>query len=457
MRSHSIFSVVNLIGALITSAVAVEAATFNFRVTKKQTAWECTDQSKPDPAREGLSINVLIDGAPDPATVVLNATYTGGGEGKTAAVPHSTKNLWQFADKDASLDAESALVVEGTLAAAAVKCTATVAFAAPPDAKGGQLPAPTLFTRRDAEADAWLQSEAGIAAAALLVDRIHSEHDIAREKIVLLRHLPSGATAFPFPSSVSEHQVMQIAIVVNLRELSSVEAAFTACERPQRERIRGDFGTFAAGPQAAPELRPDFALKPIGSLFQCGPESLSYSLTVSAEGRMEKPAPAVARLEVRPVYHLGATALFGFDLTKRPTFGVRSAVVTQTDDRIGGSLYLGATWYPWGVDYGRMRWWNHVVNPFAAVSLENMKENFVVGNAFTVTGGISLAVGAAFHRLDELDGMAAGDPFTGEGTVPTVKRWSKRGRGLFIGAAVDTNVFSALKKMGAPAAGAAGK
>ena len=431
-----------------------EASVIAFRATRAADAWTCKDASQPDATREGLTINVLIDGATSSDKVSLKAKYQIEKAAKESDVPHSAKTLWSFVDKAANPDADSAVTVEGTIDGVAVKCEATIRFAAAATSQAANttLPAASRFTKLDAKAYDWLQKD-GAQAARLLIDNIEREQGITEDRLVLLKHLPSGAVAPPFPYSVSEHQVLQIAIVVDMHDLASAEVQFSSCEKPLLERLKGDFGAFAARAEGTEE-EPDFRLMPLGSLFQCGPERLAYSVTVTTEGAKEKSNPAPAIVQVRPVYHLGATAVMGFDWTQKSTYAVKSEVITKTQDRFGNSLFVGGTWYPFGVDYGRMRWWNYIVNPIAAVSLDNPKENFFVGNAFTVTGGISVAVGMAFHHLDALDGVKEGDKFTGDGNVPTIKQWSKAGRGFFLGVAVDNNIFKALKSIGTPAAGA---
>lgn len=447
--------------SLLVLALPLEAdgVTVNFRATRTNGAWTCAASAKPDDA-SGLTIQMLIDAAPaDRSQVVLQATYDNAGAAATAPVPYSeTHKLWALALPKVKPADGSALTVSGTIAGAAVTCTAKIpaAAAAQPKEKKPEegRTARARYTELDFEASAWLASSPGRAAVAAVVERIQAEHrSLDDEDVVLLKHLPSGAPAFPFPPSVSEHQTIQIVAVINKRDLGSVDVNLTTCTRPQRERLKGDFGALAAKPQTAVEPAPDFALMPIGSLIQCGPDTMAYTVTVTPDGSTAAPDPASARLDVRPVYHLAATAFFGFDRVEKATFAARSGVVTQQTDEIGANLLVGATWYPFGVDYGRMRWYNYFLNPFVAVDLDSPKESFVVGTTITVTGGISLAVGCAFHRLDELDGFAPGDPFTGDGTVPTRKAWSKQGRGLYVGVALDQHIFTALKKIAGAAAG----
>ena len=426
------------------------AATARFSVRANGAAWTCTDASTPDVAA-GLTVQVLINGAPDQAQVALKVTYqkTSGAAATEAALPHAKAQTWQFVDAGAKPPVGSAVTISGTIAGAPLSCAGKIL--APPAEPSGDLkkedPAPTKarYAELDPKASDWLHSTTGQLALRELERRLVNEFpSLSGDRVAFLKHLPSGAPAFPFPTSVSERQAVQIVSVLNRRNFTSVELTLTNCARAQRERIKGDFGVLAANPQAA-DTDPDFGLLPIGTLIQCGPESLAYTITSGPAADEKGEARShTARLDVRPVYHLAATAFLGFDRTQRSTFPVQNGTVGEVTDRIGTDFLIGATWYPFGTDYGDMRWRNRLINPFVAVKPGSPKDDFVVGNAFTVTGGVSLAIGAAFHRLERPDGIDVGAPFTGDGEVKTIKHWSDAG--LYVGIAIDTNVLTALKK-----------
>ena len=440
-------------------AIDVTAATINFRATKKTGAsWACAAANESADG-SGLTIRVIVDNAPAGETVKLQAVYDNAGASATGALTFDKpNNSYVLSAPGAAPAAGSAVTVTGNVGSETFTCAASVPAEESEGtaaAVSGRRVPEVRYADIDFRASEWLAGPRGKAAVQQLLTTLREEFpSLKRNGIVLLRHLPSGAPAFPFASSVSEHQTIQIATVVDRRStVGSVDVTMTACERPLRERMKGDFGSLAAKPQGIGRLEPDFALLPIGTLIQCGPDEMRYTMSVTPADGSAKPEPTAARLEVRPVYHVGATAFMGFDSVKKPEFSVQSGVVTRQTDAFGTGFFVGATWYPFGVDYGRMRWWNYVVNPFGGVSMDAPKENFIVGNAFTVTGGISLAVGAAIHRLDELNGIAEGAAFTGDGTVPTRKAWSKKGVGWYIGVAVDNNVLTAFRKLGSPAAG----
>jgi len=431
-------------------AAIASASTFSFRATKKGAAWTCASATKPD-GTPGVAIQLLIDGGPaDQTQVVLKATYDNAGKPVTENLTFAAATkLWTVAAATAKPAVESEVKVDGTIEGATVTCSEK--FGAPPEEKAANTEKALLTSRYgalDLKALDWLGKK-GAAATAELMRRLTAEYpDLKSEHVVVLKHLPSGAPAFPFPSSVSERQLIQIVSVVNRRDVGSVEVSLTKCERPQRERLKGDFGSLAANQQGT-EQAPDFALLPIGPLIACGPDTMAYAVTSIPDISTAKPEPAGARLEVRPVYHLGATAFLGFDGVKKPTFSGKSGKVVQTDDRYGTGVLVGASWYPWGVDYGDMKWWNYFINPFAAVSLDAPKDHFVIGTTLTVTGGISIAIGGSFHHIEEPDGIAVGAAFTGDGAVPLRKSWSsKTGRGLYVGVGLDTKIFTEIKKIG---------
>lgn len=446
------------------SALRADASTVNFRATLKGAAWVCEGAENPDAA--GLVVQLLIVSPPaDSAQVVLKATYDDGGKPVTTDLSYvAAKKLWAIDAPTAKPVAGSDVKIEGTIAALPVSCSAKHSAAGemstPPQKPPAEAPPPitSRYGALDVKAIDWLgrdDGKSGVAAVNDLRQRLARDNpELKADDIVILRHLPSGAPAFPFPSSVSERQLIQIVAVVDRRSIGSVEVTLTRCERPQRERLKGDFGALAAKPQGS-EIEPDFTLLPIGPLVACGPDTMAYTVTSIPDAATARPEPAGARLEVRPVYHLGATAILGFDQVQKPTFSGKSGTVTETTDPYGTGLLIGATWYPLGVDYGDMKWWNYVINPFLAVSLDAPRDHFVVGTTLTITGGISLAIGGSFHHIEEPDGTEVGAPFTGDGAVPVRKTWSKAGRGLYIGVALDTKIFTEIKKVGG--AGKAGK
>lgn len=439
-------------------AFGADASTISFRASKKGEPWVCVSTTKPN-TTAGLVIQLLIDQPPaDSKQVVLKATYDDGGRPVTADLPNLKGELWGLEAPTAMPGVGSEIKIAGTIAGVAITCTETHQTA--PEKAAAEKPTPPITSRYgdlDLKAIDWLGhrgANGGVTAVNALLERLENDNpSLKRDDIVLLKHLPSGAPAFPFPSSVSERQVVQIVSVVDRRSLGSVEITLTRCERPQRERLKGDFGALAARPQGR-VVEPEFALLPIGPLVTCGPDTMAYTITSIPDASSDKPEPAGARLEVRPVYHLGATAFLGFDRVKKPTFSGKSGSVSETTDYYGTGVLVGATWYPFGVDYGDMKWWNCIINPFVAVSLDAPKDHFVLGTTLTITGGISIAIGGSFHHLDEPDGTAVGAPFTGDGAVPVRKSWSAtNGRGLYVGIALDTKIFTEIKKVGGGAKG----
>jgi hypothetical protein len=122
--------------------------------------------------------------------------------------------------------------------------------------------------------------------------------------------------------------------------------------------------------------------------------------------------------------------------------------VVENDSNVGLVGYIGGVWMVGGVDYEDMRWYNYFANPFIALNPVSPTKDAVAGIAITPTGGISLALGVSFHERTALNGYTVGQAFAGDGTVPTQSTWSSFTPGVFVGVAVDSNVYNAAKALG---------
>lgn len=271
-------------------------------------------------------------------------------------------------------------------------------------------------------------------------------------------HLPSGSPVEVPPSDLREPARVAIYVMVpkDGNQRARTELSVQSCPSVVPFRTTGEAKDFAGVLQGATF---DFLLVPLGSQLKCGAGTLSYSIVVTnltnpPSGAGDGAKKAVSQSEstttnvsirIRPVYHLLVAGFFGFDGAKKPSYSVQNSKIVMQEDSYGLDLGVGLVWAPLGVDYEEMKWYNYFLNPYIAFSFNNPTENFSVGLATTVTGGISLTVGASFHRITTLNGVSVGDSFTGSGEIPTQKTWSKDGMGFYIGLALDKNVFALLK------------
>jgi hypothetical protein len=422
------------------SAIAF-ADTFQFTVAKKGSTWACAaaDVISPTPS---VAVNVLIDNPPATDTVLIKATVTPTqgaavtGDLKKSDAP-TPPNLWTFTPTPAVTKATK-VALEGTIEKQKIACEGGVGGG--PGGGGGSSGGGTqTITALDLQAAQWLDGEVGqkkLAAARALVVRDNPQ--VNPQNIRLLTHLPSGAKSPLYPTSISERDLAQVLLLVQVGETPSVAFTLTRCEAIPNYRMAGDFAAF----QARVEL--DFEIVRIGHALSCGADKLEYSLAVS-KGGVPPAQPVPSTLPVRPVYHLAATAVFGFDTTKQSTFEVRDGKIAESIDRVGPGLLVGGTYYIGGADFADMRPYQHFLNPLVVVSLTAPKDRFVVGTTFTYRGGISAAVGLAMNHVPALkDGFTVGAPFAGTGDVPQRKKWVP---GFYIGVAVDDKLYQSLKKL----------
>ena len=429
MRSMTCFSFLVLIGVPQLS----HADEFSFALKKDKDAWQCagTGRSTAQP----VSVAAVIQGDPPAAEVKLAVkVQTSSGEPISGTLARADNdpagNVWRFRSEAKGTTAKAATLT-GTVEKSNIECTAAIV--------GAPAPVDVVNLRgADFAAATWLDENDGALAA--IRARIRDQNPgWPADRIVLLPHLPSGAKAPSYPASISERDLAQVVMVLPTGQRGSIDWTLSRCESIPNYRVYGDLAALGQS-RATP---PPFEVLRIGHVLTCGADALAYNLGVSSG---TQPAEAVpATLPVRPVYHLSAMALFGYDGTRQSTFSVRAAKIAEAIDRIGPGLLAGGAYHVKGVDFGDMRWYNHVLNPFLVVALDAPKDRFVVGTALTYRGGISLGLGVAFNHVPTLaTGFSAGQDFSGEGDIPQHKKWE---RGFFIGVGVDNQLLSSLRKL----------
>ena len=189
-----------------------------------------------------------------------------------------------------------------------------------------------------------------------------------------------------------------------------------------------------------------FTYVPIGQIFTCGAGDMRLKMTY---GGLEKPTETTVQL--RPHYNLAVMVAGGWDWGSTNSFSLdrtgATPKITQDANRYGTALYAGATWMMGGFDYGQRKWFNYFANPFVAVNVKSPLEDLVFGTVLTPTGGIGVALGVSLHKQTALaNGYTTGGTFGESGEIPVRKTWTDVKPGLFLGFAMDTNIFQALSK-----------
>lgn len=282
-----------------------------------------------------------------------------------------------------------------------------------------------------------------------------------QRKFVLVVHLPSGAPASPFPSSVREGTIVQVAVLhpkKGAQAKRSYRLDVESCAAVERFRLDLDADA-ATQPKVQGALPEEddlkFELLPVGQWMRCGAGPLEYKLTPGSDDGQgfNEQATSTTQLEVRKVYHLAATAIVGFDTTKLPTFGlneqttmgVTTRTVNETSPFAGTRVLLGAQWMIGGVDYEDMRWYNYFANLFVGLDVTKPLDGATFGLALTPTGGASIAVGLSLSKTNRLkNGLQPGATFAGDGDVPVDLNWEEPGVGAFVGLAIDHRIYKAL-------------
>lgn len=409
--------------AMALAQTPAAADELKFQLKQEGNTLTCTSTGTVQVQAQPL-VKVITVGIPESATIDIDAEVDG----------TSTKLTQDATDKTLWL----ATVITSKPSDIKVQAKVSGVNGNLPVACGTPIPSPVIQPNRDdVEAQMWLLGGDGSRA----LKEFENNKDYPKTTKFLV-HLPSGATASPFPESVSEDTFLQ-ALVVQCRESAVPYAVqIVKCAKRVEFRVSGTAADFKApSERKGLELCKERVLLPAGQPFRCAADEAAYIIHPS--GSIVQ-APETT-LRIRPVYQLATTFTYGFDFSHETTFSVEDEKIAAAEDKIGPGLRIGFTWYPWGLDPEQPGVLNHFLNPFAVFDPKAPTENFIIGTSITRRGGISLAIGAAFHKRTVLKGKAVGDPFTGDGDVPTRKEWKDMANpGLFVGIAMDSNVFKLL-------------
>jgi hypothetical protein len=419
------------------------ADTFEFRLQKQADKWSCTSSNLQEGAGN-VRVNVLLTSETPVNAVVLKATVTPSAGG-AAVVGNLIKsdapgggNLWTLPSTPVIAKATE-VALSGTVEMQDIACekAATTNPQSPQPTPAPVAISRNAFSESDLAAASWLDGDQGQNALRAVRKVVERENpSVSPTDIKLLPHLPSGAKAPSYPTSISERQIAQVVLLVPPNGTNAVDFTLTHCEPIPNYRVSGDIAALQAN-------QVDFKVVRIGNVLSCGADKVEYSMTVRNATAVSE--PVTTTLPVRPVYNLAPLATFGFDMTSQSTFQVRDGKIAESVDRVGPGLLAGASYFINGVDYADMRWYQHFLNPFVAVSLAAPKDHFVVGTALTYRGGISLALGVGFNHVGILsNGYTVGQPFTGQGDIPQDKVWR---RGFYIGVGLDDKLYASFKKL----------
>lgn len=427
----------------IDAGAAFAGANYAFTVAGKKGALTCTkDTASTPPATDTMAIQITMTGALKLQNVTvkvgaqnlpLTLAQDGKGTGGVATVPL----------KGVQGDSFTTTVItdQGEKACDEVKLARVAAQTTNEPQTGDR------DELSDADAYRWWVSADGIGARDAF-QRTGEERGLP-EDAALLVHLPSGRLVFPSGTSLREGTPVQVVVIAS--RASGFEFAPKECASLKTFRTVGD----GAAPPPAEKQAADGALgatpRPmlvgVGPYVRCGAGSLSYDLSYGT-GTTAKTL-STTKLEMRPVYSFALVTAIGFDTTISRDFeaipGEAGNVIAAKHDRFGPTILIGGQWMLGGVDYTDMRWYNYFANPFVAFDAASPLSGFVAGNTFTLTGGISLAVGLAAHRGVRLKGAQLGDSLGELGDVPRDNTWRRQRLGFYIGVALDSKVFEALK------------
>jgi len=429
---------------VLSLASVAHADVFAFNLKKTDDKWTCT--SVPVDQRPGnVQVSAKLDPTPAADAVALKATISQDGAADVQAdLSRSTvagaQNIWTVTSTVAKA---SKVSVGGTVETVTVTCEPAAGGKGGDGGKpsgGAGDPSGSTITADDMDAASWLgtdEAQSQLNAIRRVVEQANPK--LSSSDIKLLPHLPSGAKAPSYPSSISERHIAQIVMVRAIEDTSSVGFSMITCESVVDFRVGpGDFGALQSTKQ------PKFRIVAIGSPISCGPDKLRYSLTPNPDSAKAK--TATSDLTVRPVYSLTPTAFVGFDATKESTFSVRDGKIAETVDYVGPGLLVGGTYFINGIDLADVRWYQHVFNPFLAISPAAPKDHFVIGTSLTNRGGLFLTIGMGVNHVSKLaEGYSKGQAFSGPGDIPLDKEWKVN---LYVGFAVDSNLFASMKKIG---------
>ncbi len=270
--------------------------------------------------------------------------------------------------------------------------------------------------------------------------------------LVPLVHLPSGAVASPpgapYPDSVAERDRVVVLVVASIASgAPPVRLAVTECGEVPSIRVLEPAGGALKSGHEPRKGEPAFTLVSVGPTLRCGAAEMRYR----AGQAHDVTHLSETTLRVRPRYNLAATVFWGFDFAKQAAYSLNDAKrITRAASTTGPALRVGFTWFVRPADLESEGW---RADPFLVFDPKLPTEDFAVGFSVSRTTGLAVAVALSVRKHTVLKGKAEGDVLTGDGAVPTEKRWTSEGLGLVVGVTIDTTAlarvktaFSALRK-----------
>lgn len=416
----------------VTVTASATAETHGFTFSRDQAgAWSCAKNAAVVAApADRLAVNAEIRGAAAPANPSIQ--LRGPGVSSPQSFTSTDQRRWNADLPLSSITRGQDLIVEATLDNQTVTCgdRIQVSSTAPQN-----LPGADPHQRFDGDALVWWSTNAKTKLQELRETMNYPP------ETVFLPHLPSGAPAPSPHESAPETALLQVvALVPAGQPATSYEVTVQNCPDRDPFRIQGDLSSIGQLMSAGQQ----FVVVPVGEAFRCGEGRVVYTVRPIVQG-----APAREdTFRLRPVYRLATTFSYGFDFTRTPSFSLDSdRKIIRRDDEAGTGLLAGFTWFPWGVDFEDMKAYNYWLNPVILFDTKAPGENFVLGNAFTPRGGLSIVVGAAIHKVTRLEGIGEGETLTGEGDIPTRKEWDRDGIGWYVSVALDQHVFGKLRNV----------
>ncbi|HEV8242210.1 MAG TPA: hypothetical protein VGS57_22780 [Thermoanaerobaculia bacterium] len=408
----------------LASAFTARAATYNATFLKSGGQWACADLDRKAEPPGALVVAVRVNGdVPSDVAFVLEGSVSAN---LTRLGPQEPD--WKVEVSRASIGAGAVRLV-GTLDGKRIPCSQEFKpFGAASDSSDASREQEIL----DGPALLWWARHAKGALAEL---RKSQGYD---QSTLILPHLPSGAAAPRNFRSAPETASLQVAVLMPKDAPRAYEVAVTTCPEREDFRLLGDASVLGTLQAAVNE----FELVPVGDSFRCGEGMVVYTVRPIAPGAEAKQN----KVPLRPVYHLASTFGLGWDFEQEATFAKEDDKVARIADPIGPGLRAGFTWFPWGLDYERVHWYNRFFNPALLVDPKEPTKSFVIGT--TIAPGrwaLSILVGASIHKVAVPKGLDVGDAFTGDGEVPTREKWSENGVGWFVGVALDQTLFTRLK------------
>ncbi|MGH7788122.1 MAG: hypothetical protein ACRERC_14715 [Candidatus Binatia bacterium] len=282
-----------------------------------------------------------------------------------------------------------------------------------------------------------------------------------------LYHMPNGQAVSTLPADLTERDTIRLVVIAPANaDVEWPSDGFSCANRPIYRLFHVPPAVEGEAQSGGADLIPE---QPKPSLFwypqdlRCA-DKLEYTVKVTLPG-CQTAFEDKHTFKTRPVYDFSIGAGFGFDFGSPVEFSVQNRtgeteverVIVRTTDRTGFKPVITLSYFPFGTDLDRFRWWE-VPAPFIALDPTRIDQGAIAGLSWTFPPGFGIMTGVSVYQSQVISspvGAQPGDVLPMGVNLGTRETFNSDSVGFFLGANFTTEIMAAFFKAAGGAFGAA--